>query len=132
MIACLLSLPPTTQGLDNYIDCREQYEKVVVVQQWIPMLQTHFKEEDVLQASLMIYCESSGRPKAINTNTNMTRDIELFAFNDLTWSWLQDKLNFTGDRKNPILNIKIASWLFYNDGRGKHWYSSEHCWNYDF
>ena len=132
VIACLLTMPPTASDMDTYLNCREQYRKVEVVQQWIPILQTHFKQEDVLQASLMIYCESSGRPRAVNTNKDSTKDIGLFAFNDKTWSWLQDKLNFTGDRKNPILNIKIASWLFYNDGRGKHWYSSKHCWDYDF
>lgn len=132
VIVCLLSLPPTVSGIDTFLDCREQYNKVKVVQQWLPILETHFKKEDLLQASLMMYCESSGRPRAVNINKDSTKDIGLFAFNDKTWTWLQDKLNFKGDRKNPILNIKIASWLFYNDGKGKHWYSSEHCWNYDF
>ena len=70
VIACLLTMPPTASDMDNYLNCREQYRKVEVVQQWIPILQTHFEQEDVLQASLMIYCESSGRPKAVNTNTN--------------------------------------------------------------
>ena len=102
VIACLLIMPPTASEMDTYLNCREQYTKVEVVQQWIPLLQTHFEEEDVLQASLMIYCESSGRPNAHNHNTNGTIDEGLFAFNDKTWSWLQKKLKFTGDRKNPI------------------------------
>tara|TARA_R100000654_G_scaffold15975_3_gene33792 strand:+ start:5273 stop:5695 length:423 start_codon:yes stop_codon:yes gene_type:complete len=132
VIACLLSLPPMASDMETYLDCREQYKKVKVVEQWIPILQTHFKPEDVLQASLIVYCESSGRPSVHNHNTNGTMDEGLFMFNDVTWTWLQDKLNFEGERKDPLLNIKIASWLFYNDGKGKHWYSSEHCWNYDF
>ena len=59
VIACLLTMPPTANDMETYLNCREQYKKVEVVQQWIPMLQTHFEEKDVLQASLMIYCESS-------------------------------------------------------------------------
>lgn len=132
VISCLLVMPPSVDNLEQFIDCREQYNKVEVVQEWIPLIETYFKQEDVLQASLMVFCESTGRPKSYNTNTNGTLDIGLFAFNDTTWSWLQDKLKFTGDRRDPVLNTRIASWLFYNDGRGKHWYSSSHCWNYDF
>lgn len=132
VISCLLIMPPSVDSFRDFIDCREQYNKVEVVQEWIPLLQTYFKEEDVLQASLMVFCESTGRPRSYNNNTNGTQDIGLFAMNDATWSWLQDKLKFTGDRRNPVLNTRIASWLFYNDGRGKHWYSSEHCWDYDF
>ena len=132
VIVCLLSMPPTANDMDIFLDCREQYEKVEVVQQWLPILQTHFKEEDLLQASLIMYCESSGRPHAVNVNNNGTKDIGLFQFNDSTFSWLKDKLKFSGNRKDPILNIKLASWLFYNDGKGKHWRSSRSCWNYDF
>jgi hypothetical protein len=132
VIACLLSMPPSASDMDNFLNCREQYEKVQVVQQWLPILQTHFKEEDVLQASLMIYCESRGKPFAKNINKDGSSDIGLFQFTDSTWSWLQDKLKFTGSRTNPLLNIKVAKWLFYNDGKGKHWYASEHCWNYGF
>ena len=132
VISCLLVMPPSVDNLEQFIDCREQYNKVEVVQEWIPLIQTYFKQEDVVQASLMVCCESTGRPRSYNNNTNGTQDIGLFAFNDTTWSWLKDKLKFTGDRRDPVLNTRIASWLFYNDGRGKHWYSSEHCWDYDF
>ena len=47
VIACLLTLPPMASDMETYLDCREQYKKVQVVEQWIPILQTHFKPEDV-------------------------------------------------------------------------------------
>ena len=77
--------------------------------------------------SSIIYCESSGRPLAVGNNTNGTRDVGLWQFNDDTWAWLKPKLGIISKRTNPEVSTAVAAWLVYNDG-WHHWNSSKHCW----
>ena len=124
---CLIPIQETQEGIRQYIHCLNNETKIEHVIQWEPLVTEHFKKEDVAEALLIIFCESSGRSEAVNGNTNNTRDIGLWQFNDFTWIWLTPKLNITGPRTDPVLSTKIASWLYYNSG-SHHWNSSNKCW----
>lgn len=124
---CLIPISETPKDIGTYIHCLNNETKIEHVIQWEPLVTEHFKEEDVAEALLIIFCESSGRSQVVNDNTNGTRDIGLWQFNDKTWDWLTPKLNITSPRTNPVVSTKIASWLYYNDG-SHHWNSSSKCW----
>ena len=124
---CLIPISETPKDIGAYIHCLNNETKIEHVIQWEPLVTEHFKEEDVAEALLIIFCESSGRSQVVNDNTNGTRDIGLWQFNDKTWAWLTPKLNITSPRTNPVVSTKIASWLYYNDG-SHHWNSSNKCW----
>ena len=124
---CLIPISETPKDIGAYIHCLNNETKIEHVIQWEPLVTEHFKEEDVAEALLIIFCESSGRSQVVNDNTNGTRDIGLWQFNDKTWAWLTPKLNITSPRTNPVVSTKIASWLYYNDG-SHHWNSSSKCW----
>jgi len=128
IIACAVTSPLTPVDVHNYILCSDTQKKVEHVIEWHSIVEEHFEPEDILQAMLVIYCESSGNPKAIGQNVDSTRDIGLWQFNDNTWAWLKTKLKITSKRTNPKVSTAVASWLVYNDG-WHHWSSSERCWN---
>ena len=120
-------MSPTVDDIKEYQHCRETNVKVEYVKKWQPTIEQYFEEEDVLQAMLIIYCESRGKPNAVGINKDNTKDIGLWQFNDRTWKWLSDKLDIKSSRTNPRVSSAVASWLVYNDG-GQHWNSSKHCW----
>ena len=122
---------PTPSDMNEYISCRRVVEKVQHVVEWHYVIAEYFEPEDVLQAMLVVFCESSGKPNAVGVNTNGTTDVGLWQFNDDTWAWLTPKLNLKASRSNPIMSTKIASWLVYNDG-WHHWNSSKGCWNEEY
>lgn len=122
--------PLTPDMLHDYRLCDKTNEKIEHVANWTPVVSTYFKEEDTRQALLIIYCESSGKPTAVGHNTNGTRDVGLWQFNDTTWTWLKPKLGLTSKRTNPKVSTAVASWLVYNDG-WHHWNSSKDCWDVD-
>ena len=128
IIACAVTTPLTPVDIHNYILCSDTQEKVEHVIEWYPTVEEHFEVEDILKAMLIIYCESSGRESAVGVNTNGTKDVGLWQFNDNTWAWLTPKLKITSNRYDPYVSTKVASWLVYNDG-WHHWSSSERCWN---
>ena len=127
VISCALSIPVSVDSITNYIQCREEERKVMYVQQWQPTIEQYFKQEDVKQAMLIVYCESRGKAIAVGLNRDGTYDKGLWQFNDRTWEWLTPKLKIKGDRFNAKLSTAIASWLVYNDG-WHHWNSSSACW----
>lgn len=126
-LTCSLSADITPSSLTTYKDCRKVEKQVETVIYWQPLIETYFKTEDIPKALMIIYCESKGKSKAVGNNKNGTQDVGLWQFNDDTWSWLQGKLKFTGNRFDPVLSTKVAKWLIYNDG-WYHWNSSKHCW----
>lgn len=131
IMSCLVTTTPTVNQLQNYISCVDLTEKIQVVDQWTPLIEKHFKEEDINKALLIIYCESTGYANAVGKNTNGTEDRGLWQFNDKTWAWLTPKLNIKENRFSPKTSTRVASWLIYNDG-WHHWNSSKHCWkDYD-
>ena len=127
LLICSLSFLPTIADMDNYIQCREDKIMIEYVSQWEDLISEYFEEEDIPKALKIIYCESRGKPNAVGINTNGTKDVGLWQFNDDTWAWLKDKLKITSPRTNPRVSTAVASWLVYNDG-WYHWNSSKHCW----
>ena len=127
---CIYPTGEMPSDISLYSNCLNNVKKIEYVIEWEPLISKHFKEEDVAEVLTIIYCESSGRPNAVNDNTNGTRDVGLFQFNDDTWAWLAPKLKITSPRTDPVISTKVASWLWYNDGK-HHWYSSGHCWRND-
>ena len=120
-------MSPTVDDIKEYQHCRETNVKVEYVKKWQPTIEQYFEEEDVLQAMLIIYCESRGKPNAGGINKDNTKEIVLWQFKDRTWKWLSDKLDIKSSRTNPRVSTAVASWLVYNDG-WHHWNSSKHCW----
>ena len=129
IISCLstISQPVTPEIIQDYRECKKIEFQVETVSAWQPLIEKYFKQEDYIEVSRIIFCESSGRAKAVGTNTNGTRDIGLMQLNDSTYDWISNKLGWFGDRKNPEFNLKMSSWLYYKSGN-HHWNSSGKCW----
>ena len=127
LISCLLATTPSPSDLQEYIACRKIEKTIFSVSDWQPLIEEYFKPEDVARAMRIIYCESSGRPRAVGVNKDGTKDVGLWQFNDNTWAWLKPKLRISSPRTNPRVSTAVASWLVYNDG-WYHWNSSKHCW----
>ena len=127
IILCLFIQTPTPSDMSDYIACKDVEEKIQYVTEWHDVIAEYFEPEDILQAMLVVFCESSGYANAVGTNTDGTNDVGLWQVNDNTWAWLTPKLNIKESRSNPIVSTRIASWLVYNDG-WHHWNSSKGCW----
>jgi len=128
ILACTLTGPVTPAGLVDYLECREIQEQIIVVEQHIPLVTEIFHPDNHLQALRVIYCESRGNPNAVGINTDKSKDIGLWQFNDRTWNWLKPKLKITSSRVNPRVSTLVANWLVENDG-WHHWNASKHCWD---
>ena len=129
IVGCLFPMMLTPDSLSDFQQCQVTEEHIENVIPWYSLVSDYFKEEDIPRALGIIHCESSGRPTAIGNNSNGTRDVGLWQFNDNTWAWLKPKLGIVSDRTNPKVSTSVAAWLVYNDG-WYHWNSSKHCWRY--
>ena len=128
LLSCVLSMSPTIDDIEEYQYCRSTNLKIEYVIKWKPTIEKYFKQEDINQALLIIYCESRGKETAVGINKDGTKDVGLWQFNDNTWAWLTPKLKLQSDsRYNATVSTSVASWLVYNDG-WYHWNSSKHCW----
>ena len=129
VISCLITFnqPVTPEVINDYRVCKKIEFQVNSVSYWQPLIQKYFREEDVIKVSRIMFCESSGRSKAVGYNTNGTTDVGLMQINDSTYDWISQKLGWYGDRKDPDFNLKMSSWLFYKSGE-HHWNSSAKCW----
>jgi len=126
-VGCLFPILLTPHNLPDYKECTDVLPKVESVLVHYEVVEEHFKKDDILRALGVIYCESSGKAEAIGVNTNGTKDVGLWQFNDNTWLWLKPKLGIISKRTNVEVSTAVASWLVYNDG-WHHWNSSKHCW----
>jgi len=126
-VGCLFPILLTPHNLPDYLECTDVLPKVESVLFHYEVVEKHFKKDDILRALGVIYCESSGKAEAIGVNTNGTKDVGLWQFNDNTWLWLKPKLGIISKRTNVEVSTAVASWLVYNDG-WHHWNSSKHCW----
>ena len=129
IVSCMLNpFQLTIDNVSTYLECLDTKEKVEYVQNWYPTVSTYFdSEKDILRALGIIFCESRGKPTAIGINTNGTKDVGLWQFNDHTWAWLKPKLGIVSNRTNPTVSTAVAAWLIRNDG-WHHWNSSKFCW----
>lgn len=129
LLTCALLSPLTTEQVSNYIDCKERNEIIYFMEDYIDLFAEYFNKQDIEIALRITFCESTGKPNAINKNTNGTTDVGLWQFNDKTWSWLKPKLKIKQNRNDVTTSTSVASWLFYNDGI-HHWNASKNCWKY--
>ena len=117
--------------IDTYQDLYKvpyQCELIEQVQEWIPLVNIHFKEDEAL-ALTVIYCESRGYANATGYNTDGSTDQGLFQFNNRTEKWLEDDIyNKDLDMYDPETNVMAASWIVRNIGDWSWWNSSKHCW----
>tara|TARA_R100001509_G_scaffold148500_1_gene106434 strand:+ start:234 stop:644 length:411 start_codon:yes stop_codon:yes gene_type:complete len=127
MLGCVLNLPPTTETINQYINCRDRQEIIELMSDYHQVVLDNFKIDDFEKAIRIIYCESTGRQYAVNNNKNGTQDKGIWQFNDKTWAWLSEKLKIQRDRFDIVISTKVASWLAYNDG-WHHWNASKKCW----
>jgi hypothetical protein len=127
IVGCLFPLALTPNSLYEYVECRNISYQINNVIEWHDTVDTYFAEADILKALNVIHCESSGKTAVVGQNTDGSKDVGLWQFNDNTWAWLKSKLGIIGSRTNPNVATKYAAWLVYNDG-WHHWNSSKHCW----
>ena len=117
--------------IDTYQDLYRipyQCELIEQVQEWIPLINIHFKEDEAL-ALTVIYCESRGKRTAIGYNKNGSYDSGLFQVNSKTEEWLETSIyNKELDMLNAETNVMAASWIVRNIGDWSWWNSSKHCW----
>ena len=102
MLGCVLNLPPTTETINQYINCRDRQEIIELMSDYHQVVLDNFKIDDFEKAIRIIYC-------------------------DKTWAWLSEKLKIQRDRFDIVISTKVASWLAYNDG-WHHWNASKKCW----
>ena len=117
--------------IDTYQDLYRvpyQCELIEQVQEWIPLINIHFEEDEAL-ALTVIYCESRGKKTAIGYNKNGSYDSGLFQVNSETEEWLETSIyNKELDMLNAETNVMAASWIVRNIGDWSWWNSSKHCW----
>ena len=96
LVSCIVPLFITTDTLPEYKECMDVRANILYVSEHTDMVSRYFKEDDILRALGIIYCESSGQPTAVGINSNGTKDVGLWQFNDDTWAWLKPKLGIIG------------------------------------
>ena len=81
LISCLtlFSQPITTDIIQEYKECKQIEFQVESVSVWLPLIEKYFRQEDHVEVSRIIFCESSGRSRAENVNSNATKTLILFA-----------------------------------------------------
>ena len=107
VISCLVTFNQTItpEIINDYRECKKIEFQVNSVSSWQPLIQKYFREEDVIKISRIMFCESSGRSKAVGYNTNGTTDVGLMQINDSTYDWISQKLGWYGDRTDPDFNL---------------------------
>jgi len=78
LILCATPTQETLNEIKVYASCLNNNEKILNVIEWEESVSLYFKKEDVREALLIIYCESSGRPNAVNINRDNSTDVGLF------------------------------------------------------
>ena len=81
LISCLtlFGQPITTDIIQEYKECKQIEFQVESVSVWLPLIEKYFRQEDHVEVSRIIFCESSGRSRAENVNSNATKTLILFA-----------------------------------------------------
>jgi len=90
-----------------------------------------FLPEDRAWAMRVTVCESSARPSETSTDARHVRSGASGWFQHLPKFWEERsvKAGLAGaDIMDPVANVRVAAWLFYEGGGSSHWYPSESCW----
>src|SRR3990167_9795992 len=115
----LSGLPrPETRSEVVYATAPEPTPSLTSVEQAIKESFQEFGEEVVEQARRVAFCESSLNPKAVNINTNGSKDLGLFQ--------LSNRYHKVKSWDNPFINARYAAELYRRSGWGS-WRASIHC-----
>ena len=90
-----------------------------------------FDPHDRDWALLVAFCESSGQPDHIISDAvhHSSRASGWFQHLPKFWDERSDAAGFTDEPiLDPIANVAVASWLFYEGGGKRHWNESKACW----
>ena len=107
-VGCLFPMLLTADNLPVYRECMQVEHNINHVINHTNMVSRYFKEEDILLALNVVYCESSGRTTAVGNNRDGTQDVGLWQFNDDTWAWLKPKLGIISKRTNPEVSTAVG------------------------
>ena len=100
--------------------------RMVGVERWRPLVERHFRPQDVERALAVIRCESNGDPGAANPRSSARG---LFQHLHSLWGERTARAGMAGaDIFNPEDNVALAAWLVYEGGGWRHWNPSRHCW----
>lgn len=96
------------------------------IEDWRPLVERYFVEDDVDRALQIIFCESGGDPAASNPTSSAQG---LFQHLGSAWPKRAADAGWSGhDVLDPVANIAVAAWLVYDGGGWSHWAASGHCW----
>jgi hypothetical protein len=90
-----------------------------------------FDPHDRDWALLVAFCESSGQPDHIISDAvhHSSRASGWFQHLPKFWDERSEAAGFTDEPiLDPIVNVAVASWLFYEGGGKRHWNESKACW----
>ncbi len=88
------------------------------VEQWRPLVGSHFAADDIPWAMRVMNCESKGDPRARNPRSSASG---LFQHLARYWAERSGKAGWEGaDIFDPTANVAVAAWLFYSGGPS-HW-----------
>jgi len=133
IIVCAFLSPITPGQISDYRTCKDNYEKIEYVQEYIPLVQENFEQKDWQTALLVIFCESRGKPNAKNVNTKgegiykNSVDQGIWQWNSVTYTWLKEKLKITSSPYDIEVSTKATAWTVKHVG-WEWWNSSKHCW----
>ena len=120
------TLPPTTTVLHQTL------QKPTVPQFTLGQLVGYFfAEADRAWALKVALCESSGLPDHVSSDAvhPSSRASGWFQHLPKFWQERSEAAGFAGvDILDPVANVGVAAWLFYDGGGKSHWYPSESCW----
>ena len=120
------TVPPTTTVLHQLL------QKPTVPQFTLGQLVGYFfAEPDRAWALKVALCESSGLPDHVSSDAvhPSSRASGWFQHLPKFWQERSEAAGFAGvDILDPVANVGVAAWLFYDGGGKSHWYPSERCW----
>ena len=120
------TLPPTTTVLHQLL------QKPTVPQFTLGQLVGYFfAEADRAWALKVALCESSGLPDHVSSDAvhPSSRASGWFQHLPKFWDERSEAAGFAGvDILDPVANVGVAAWLFYDGGGKRHWDESKACW----
>jgi hypothetical protein len=90
-----------------------------------------FTEADRPWALKVALCESSGLSDHVSSDAvhPSSRASGWFQHLPKFWQERSEAAGFAGESiLDPVANVGVAAWLFYDGGGKSHWYPSERCW----
>ena len=118
------STPSTTTTTANATDSAADWPPIPIsdrTMSWRPFIEQHFASDLVLDALVIVQCESLGDPEAVNPYSGASG---LFQFIPGTWAVASVRAGVDGQSVfDPEANVIAASWLaeYYRARTGEPW-----------